>query len=94
MIGDGGSNGIGPDLRKVVNRPVATTVGYRYSPALQQLGGHWDRQRLDRFLANPQAYVPGTKMKFAGVPDAGDRKQLIEFLASGANNNPPPEDPD
>jgi cytochrome c2 len=31
-------------------------------------------------------------MKFAGVSDPGERKQLIEFLASGANNNPPPED--
>ena len=92
MIGDGVSNGIGPDLRKVVNRHVATTVGYHYSAALQQLGGRWDRERLDRFLTNPQAYVPGTRMKFAGVPDPGERKKLIEFLASGANNNPPPED--
>jgi cytochrome c2 len=93
MIGDGVSNGIGPDLRKVVNRPVGTTVGYHYSSAMQQLGGRWDRERLDRFLTNPQAYVPGTKMKFAGVADPGERKKLIEFLASGANNNPPPEDP-
>jgi cytochrome c2 len=92
MIGDGVSNGIGPDLRKVVNRPVATAVGYHYSPAMQQLGGRWDRERLDRFLANPQAYVPGTKMNFAGVPDPQQRRELVEFLASGANNNPPPED--
>jgi cytochrome c2 len=92
MIGDGVSHGIGPDLRKVVNRPVAAAVGYRYSPAMQQLGGRWDRERLDRFLTNPQAYVPGNRMKFAGVPDQGQRKELIEFLASGANNRPPPED--
>jgi cytochrome c2 len=92
MIGDGVSNGIGPDLRKVVNRPVATAAGYRYSPAMKELGGRWDRERLDQFLTNPQDYVPGTRMKFAGVADPGDRKRLIEFLASGANNNPPPED--
>ena len=93
MIGEGDANGIGPDLRKIVNRPVATAVGFRYSPAMKQLGGRWDRERLDHFLANPQAYVPGNKMKFAGVPDPLERKELIEFLVSGANNKPPPEDP-
>jgi len=50
------------------------------------------RDRLDRFLADPQAYVPGTKMKFAGIQAPDQRRRLIEFLASGANNNPPPED--
>jgi cytochrome c2 len=92
MIGDGESNGIGPDLRKVVGRPVAAIAGYRYSHALSKLGGQWTRERLDQFLTHPQAYAAGTKMQFPGVPDAADRKQLIEFLASGANNNPPPED--
>jgi cytochrome c2 len=92
MIGEGVDHGIGPDLHKVVNRPVAAGVGYRYSPAMQQLGGRWDRERLDRFLTNPQAYLPGTKMQFAGVSDPGERKELIEFLASGTNNKPPPED--
>jgi cytochrome c2 len=93
MIGDGESNGIGPDLRKVVGRNVATTPGYRYSTALHRLGGKWTRDRLDQFLTNPQAYVPGTKMSFPGVVKQADRRQLIEFLASGANNKPPPEEP-
>jgi hypothetical protein len=31
-------------------------------------------------------------MSFAGVADPARRKELIEFLASGANNEPPPED--
>jgi cytochrome c2 len=92
MIGDGESNGIGPDLRKVVGRNVAASVGFRYSPAIKSLGGKWTRDRLDEFLTNPQAYVPGTKMRFPGVADAQKRKELIEFLASGANNKPPPEE--
>jgi cytochrome c2 len=92
VIGDGESNGIGPDLRKVVGRKVAAMPGYRYSAALSRLGGKWARERLDKFLTNPQAYVPGTKMAFPGVVKATDRKALIEFLASGANNRPPPED--
>jgi len=93
VIGDGESNGIGPDLRKVVGRKVANMAGFRYSPAMQNLGGKWTRDRLDKFLTNPQAYLPGTKMRFPGVPDADKRQDLIDFLASGANNKPPPEDP-
>jgi len=93
VIGDGESNGIGPDLRKVVGRKVANMASYRYSQALQNLGGKWTRDRLDEFLTNPQAYVPGTKMRFPGITDADKRHDLIEFLASGANNKPPPEDP-
>jgi cytochrome c2 len=31
-------------------------------------------------------------MKFAGIYDPDERKELIEFLSSGANNKPPPED--
>jgi cytochrome c2 len=92
MIGEGNDNGIGPDLRKVVNRPVASAPEYRYSSALGNLGGKWTRERLDKFLTNPQAYVPGTKMQFPGIADPARRGLLIEFLASGANTNPPPED--
>jgi cytochrome c len=59
---------------------------------MRQLGGHWDRERLDRFLTNPQAYLPGTSMKFAGIGDPGERQELIEFLASGEYRKPPPEE--
>lgn len=93
VIGDGESNGIGPDLRKVVGRKVANKAGFRYSQALQNLGGTWTRDRLDKFITDPQGYAPGTKMRFPGITDAAKRQELIEFLASGANNKPPPEDP-
>ncbi len=92
-IDDGLSHGIGPDLRKVVNRPVASAIGYQYSESLQGLGGRWTFDRLNEFLTNPRAYAPGTRMNFPGLEDAKDRKALIEFLASGANNHPPPEVP-
>jgi cytochrome c len=68
-------------------------VGYRYSPALTDLGGRWTRERLEQFLANPRDFAPGTRMNFPGIADAEMRQELIEFLASGANTNPPPEEP-
>ena len=44
---------------------VAQAKGFdEYSPALRAQGGSWDATTLDRFLAQPQAAVPGTTMAF------------------------------
>jgi cytochrome c2 len=44
-------------------------------------GAHitWDETSLDKFLANPQDVVHGTKM-FASVPDAHQRQDIIAYL--------------
>lgn len=80
--------GIGPDLYGVVGRPVASSPGFEYSPALRHYGGVWTPARLDRFLANPQAEVPGTAMDFAGVPDSARRAQLIRYLSDITGGRP------
>jgi cytochrome c len=40
----------------------------------------WTRETLDRFLADPDGYVPGTLMGFAGIRDPAERADLIEYL--------------
>jgi cytochrome c len=40
----------------------------------------WNRETLDRFLANPLGTVPGTFMTYAGVQDPQERTQLLAFL--------------
>ena len=77
-----GPNGIGPNLHDVVGRAVATHAGFNYSAALKAKGGNWDDAKLDRFLEAPMKYAPGTRMAFAGVIDAADRKALILYLES------------
>lgn len=79
-IGDGSAHGIGPDLRAIFGRQIAGAPGYAYSPALRSLSGRWTEERLDRFLANPREFAPGTAMQFEGVPDATDRLFLIAYL--------------
>lgn len=78
---DGMTHRLGPDLFGVVGRPLAAADGFdEYSPALQAQSGAWDVARLDRFLQQPQASVPGTTMGFPGVPDAAHRKAIIDYL--------------
>jgi cytochrome c len=41
----------------------------------------WNTKSLDRWLANPELFIPGQKMGYS-VPDAKDRADIIAFLAS------------
>jgi cytochrome c len=72
-------NGAGPTHAGVFGRTAGTVPDYRYSPALQKSGIVWNDETLDKWLADPQALVPGTKM-FFNVDSAQDRADVIEYL--------------
>lgn len=76
-----GRNGVGPGLYGVTGRAAASTPGFSYSPALKASKLVWTPQTLDQFLAAPGKMVPGTRMVIA-VPDAKQRKDIVEYLAS------------
>ncbi len=77
---DGRSGGLGPNLFGVVGRPVASNPTYAgYTTALRSAGGAWTRDRLDAFLADPDAFAPGTAMT-TRVDDAADRAAIVDFL--------------
>jgi len=73
-------NDIGPRHRGVVGRKAGSLPDYTYSPALKASGLTWDAASLDRWLSNPQALVPGTKMYFS-LADPQSRADIIAFLA-------------
>ncbi len=79
-IGAGAVNGLGPQLNGISGRAVASIAGYTYSTALKAKGGVWDDANLDAYLTSPAKWAPGTKMAFAGLGDAAERKALIEYL--------------
>ncbi len=72
-------NDIGPKHRGVVGRNAGTVPDYAYSPALKASGIVWDKGTLDRWLTNPSAMVPGTKMFFL-LPDPQARADVIAYL--------------
>ena len=79
-IDKGGPNGIGPNLHGIVGAAVASKPDFSYSSAMQAKGGVWDAAALDIYLEAPMKSVPGTRMAFAGLIDAADRKALILYL--------------
>ena len=80
-----GIDKLGPSLAGVVGRPSASLKEYPYSDAMEKAGVTWTKLVLDKYLANPQAMVKGTKMLFPGIKSAKDRKALIDYLATLKN---------
>ena len=78
---EAGKNKIGPSLAGVVGRKAGSVPGFSYSAANKDSGDTWDEQTLDTYLTDPRKFMPGTKMVFAGLKSAEDRKALIEYLA-------------
>jgi len=72
-------NDIGPKHRGVFGRRAGSIADYNYSAALKSSGITWNDTTLDRWLVNPSALVPGTKMFFK-IDDAQARADLIAYL--------------
>jgi len=70
----------GPNLFGVVGRKAGSKPGFAYSPSMRESGIVWSTETLDAFLANPQEYVPDTRMAFGGVADPAARAALVCFL--------------
>jgi cytochrome c len=86
---EGGKNGIGPNLYGLVGEPIAEGKGYTFSSALKAHQGKWSYEELDKWLAKPSSYAPGTKMTFLGVPDAKMRANIIDYLRTLSPNPQP-----
>ena len=93
---DGGANKVGPNLWNIVNRPVASHEGFKYSGAMTEFaagGTVWDYDHLDHFIKKPKDLVPGTAMGFAGLSKIQDRADLIAYLRTMSNDPAPLPDP-
>jgi cytochrome c len=52
-------------------------------------GGTWTFDDLNKFLASPKGFVPGTAMGFAGLPKDSERADVIAYLATLADKPVP-----
>jgi cytochrome c len=79
-IEKGTGNKIGPNLFGIVGKKRAVTAGFAYSEPMKAKGGSWSLEDLNQFLTSPKAYIPGTKMTFAGLKKDQDRANVIAYL--------------
>jgi cytochrome c len=77
-----GDNRLGPSLHDVIGRKAGSLPGYtKYSESMKKADLVWDKNNLDRFIANPDQVVPGNNMKpYGGTVSAEERAKIIAFL--------------
>src|ERR1700687_9780 len=69
----------GPPLVDIIGRQAGKVEGFHYSPGFAQAGFIWDEGRLDAWLADPQAVIPGAVMAYRQAR-AETRAAIITYL--------------
>ena len=76
-----GPGKMGPPLNGIVGRKAGSAAGFPYSPTMKSSKIVWDRAKLDAYLKDPSAFMPGTRMVIR-VPDGAVRKAIVDHLAA------------
>jgi cytochrome c len=76
----GGGNLVGPNLWGVFGRKAASIPDFNYSDGLKKSGITWDAAQLDKWIADPRAVVPDTRMSFLGLKTPKDRVDVVAYL--------------
>ncbi len=69
----------GPRLNDVYGRTSGTVADFAYSGALKKSHIVWDEHSLDKWLSEPDAFIPGNEMDFL-VSRPEERRDLISYL--------------
>ncbi|WP_375314834.1 c-type cytochrome [Bradyrhizobium sp. A5] len=69
----------GPPLVRIVGRPAGKVEGFHYSEGLAKADFTWDETKLDVWLTNPQAVIPGVVMAYRQAK-AETRAAIITYL--------------
>lgn len=78
-----GKNKKGPTLNGVFGRKSGSIGEFSgYSDAMRQAGIIWTPEKVDAYITQPRKVVPGGKMKYDGLDDAGARSNVIAYLMS------------
>lgn len=75
-------DGIGPNLWRIVGRPIASSGTYAYSDALRSIKGDWTKESLAEFIRDPQAFAPGSSMAATSKFSPRELEDLLTYLSS------------
>lgn len=89
QVGPGARSNFGPQLNGIVGRRAGSAPDFDYSPAMRKAGFVWDERRLAAFVRDPDAVVPGTRMRFWGFMSERQVRDLILYLRSVPAATPP-----
>jgi cytochrome c len=73
----------GPRLQGIYGRTTGAIPGFPYSDALKKANIVWSDQSLEKWLTDPDAFLPGNNMDFL-VAKPQERKDLIAYFKKSA----------
>jgi cytochrome c len=73
----------GPRLAGVYGRVAGSVDSFEYSDALKNSKIIWKDESLEKWLADPERFVPNNNMAFH-LERASERRDIIAFLKKGA----------
>lgn len=85
-IGPGATNKVGPVLNGLDGRKVGSYPGYNYTDANKKSGITWGEATFKKYVTNPRAMIPGTKMIFAGIKSQHQRDDLWAYVSQFDKN--------
>ena len=87
---NGGKNKAGPNLWNIVGSNIAAGEGFKYSNAFKDKASEtWSYEALNAFLTKPKAFIPGTKMGFAGIKSDAKRADVIAYMRTLSDDPKP-----
>ncbi|HEY1416168.1 MAG TPA: cytochrome c family protein [Caulobacteraceae bacterium] len=78
----------GPNLYGIFGRKAGAEPGFAYSDGMKSLGITWDAASLDKWITNPRAMVPASKMTYIGMQDPKDRIDIVAYLKTVTSSPP------
>ena len=69
----------GPRLRGIFGRAAASVSSFPYSKSLRKSGVVWNTGSLDKWLTDPDGFIPDNNMAFR-VGSKTERAAIIEYL--------------
>ena len=80
-IGEGAKNKVGPELNGLDGRHSGSAPGYSYSEANKKSGIVWAKDTFEKYINDPRAMIPGTKMIFPGIKNPKEVENLWAYVS-------------
>ena len=69
----------GPRLRGIYGRASGSVASFKYSDALKAAHITWNAASIDKWLADPEKFIPDNDMAFQ-LANAQERTEIIAYL--------------
>ncbi len=70
---------MGPPYKKIYGERAGRVSGFVYTEALEGSNVTWTEENLDKWIENPDRFIPGNRMGFK-TRNPADRADIIAYL--------------